>query len=119
VQTKTFLTALTAIAALGFASAGQSAFAQSDDGASIKVQYADLNLSSDAGAKVMLQRIRHAAKSVCGPEPTSSIDRVATAHARCVKTAVSRTVSQLDSPMVTALYSGALGAAPTTLASAR
>lgn len=116
-QTKSFLKVLTVVAALSFAGASQAAFAQTDDTASVKVQSSDLNLSTDAGAKVMLQRIRQAAKSVCGPAPTNQIDRVARLHEICVKDAVSRTVSQLNSPMITALYSG--GSAPTTLASAR
>ena len=74
-QTKSPLTALMTVLALGAACVSQSAFAASEDIASVKVQYADLNLSSPAGAQAMLQRIRHAANTVCGAQPTSKIDQ--------------------------------------------
>jgi UrcA family protein len=118
-QTKSTTIALATVLALGAISISHSAFAASDDIASMKVQYADLNLSSTAGAKAMLQRIHHAANDVCGPQPSSKIDRNARIHATCVDQAVTGAVRQLDVPMVTALYRGDRGAAPTTLASAR
>ena len=118
-QTKSYLTALMTILALGAAGVSQTAFAQSDDVASAKVQYADLNLSSPAGAKTLLQRINHAADKVCGPQSTSRIDRVARLHETCVKQAISGSVRQVDVPMMTALYTGDGAAALTTLASAR
>jgi UrcA family protein len=118
-QTKSFMTALITVLALGAAGVSQTAFAQSDDVATVKVQYADLNLSSPAGAKVMLQRIHRAADAVCGPQSTSRIDRVARLHETCVKHAISGSVRQLNIPMVTALYTGGGEAALTTLASAR
>jgi UrcA family protein len=118
-QTKTHLTALMTILALGAAGVSQTALAQSDEVASMKVQYADLNLSSPAGARAMLQRIHHAATSVCGPRSTSRIDHMARFQENCVKQAVSRSVRQLNVPMVTALYTGDREAALTSLASAR
>jgi UrcA family protein len=118
-QTKSFLTALMTVLALGAAGASQSAFAQSDETPSVTVQYADLNLSTGAGAKAMLQRIQHAANSVCGPQSSQPIDRMARLHETCVKQAISHAVSQLKNPMVTALYTDQSGAVPTTFASAR
>ena len=118
-QTKSYMTALMTVLALGAAGVSQTAFAQSDDVASMKVQYADLTLSSPAGAKAMLQRIHQAANVVCGPQSTSQIDRVARLHEACVKQAISGSVRQLNVPMVTALYTGDGEAALTTLASAR
>ena len=118
-QTKSYMTALMTVLALGAAGVSQAAFAQSDDVASVKVQYADLNLSSPTGAKAMLQRIHQAANAVCGPQSTSQIDRMARLHESCVKQAVSGSVRQLNVPMVTALYTGDGEAALTTLASAR
>jgi UrcA family protein len=118
-QTKSHMTALMTVLALGAAAVSQAAFAQSDDVASMKVQYADLNLSSPAGAKAMLQRIDHAANAVCGPQSTSRIDRAARLYETCVKQAISGSVRQLNVPMVTALYTGDSDAALTTFASAR
>ena len=118
-QTKSYLTVLTAVVALGFAAASQSAFAQSDDTVSVKVSFADLNPSTDAGAKVMLRRIRNAANSICGPAPTNPIDRMMGPYDTCIKETVSQAVSQLNSPLVTALYSGKTKSAGTILASAR
>jgi UrcA family protein len=118
-QTKSHLIALMSVLALGAAGLGQSAFAQSDEAPSMKVQFADLNLSSAPGAQTMLKRIQHAADAVCGPRSSQPIDRVARLREECVNQAISQAVSQLRSPMVTAIYTGAPGAAPTTLASAR
>ena len=118
-QTKSYMTALMSVLALGSAGVSQTAFAQSDDVASVKVQYAELNLSSPAGAKAMLQRINQAANEVCGPQSTGRIDRVARLRETCVKQAISGSVRQLNAPMVTALYSGDGESALTTLASAR
>ena len=53
-----------AIAALTLASAAQAADAPS--AVSRTVSYADLDLSSDAGARKMAQRIRTASNEVCG-----------------------------------------------------
>lgn len=117
-QTKSYLTAVMTVLALGAAGVSQTAFAQSDDVASVRVSYADLNLSSTAGAQTILQRIHHAANSVCGPQSSNPIDRVARLREVCVKQAVSQSVHQLNVPMVTALYAGDGGAMLTILASA-
>jgi UrcA family protein len=118
-QTKSQMTALMTVLALGAACVGQSAFAASDDVAKVTVQYADLNLSSPAGAQAMLLRIRHAANIVCGEQPTHKIDQAGRLYDQCVSQAISGGVRELNTPMVTALYSGNRDAAPTTLASAR
>lgn len=118
-HTKSYLTLLAAIAAVGFAAASQSAFAQSDAVASVTVHYSDLNLSSASDAKVMLMRIRRAAKSVCGPEPTSVFDRVSGPYRNCISESVDRAIGQLNSPLVTVLASAKPGSVQTALASAR
>lgn len=38
---------------------------------SIKVRYADLNLASPQGVTALNQRIKAAARQVCGPQPTN------------------------------------------------
>jgi UrcA family protein len=53
----------------------------------------------------MLQRIHHAAKAVCDEQWADSTEAVLLARS-CVADATSRAVAKLDSPLVTALYSG-------------
>ena len=78
------------------------------------VQFADLNLSSAAGAKSLYGRIRGAAKDVCalsiGADP---ILRVA-AHS-CIETAIDKAVKEVNAPQLTALRFG--GSADIRLAS--
>ena len=113
---KFHITALASVLILGAAGLSQTAFAADNDVPTVTVQYSDLNLSSTQGARSMLQRIRHAANSVCGPQTGHAIDKSARLHDQCVSQAVSRAISKLNAPMVTAIYSGA---SPTTLASTR
>ncbi len=110
-----------AIAALAFAAsqAGPAALAQSSTVQEIVVRpghlanpnaelrtatvaYADLDLNRDAGALVMLQRIRSAAKKVCEPEPTTLAER--SAYRTCYNSALSDALSGLHNPRVSALY---------------
>jgi UrcA family protein len=92
------LAAATAIAVAG------SAAAQSDDaGAALtaKVRYADLNLTSEAGAKTMLGRIEYAARRVCGSPDVRDLAQVA-AYDHCKAETVVRTVRVLGAPLVAA-----------------
>lgn len=109
----------TAMAALslGFTAGGDAAFAQTTDTVSVKVSYTDLNLSSDAGAKVMLQRIVNAARTICGPEPTAPLDGVG--YARCVKGTTDRAVAEFDNPNLTAVNRGQKTPASNRLAATR
>lgn len=66
------------------------------------VNYGDLDLSSEAGAKTLLARIERAAKHACVDYPRSSMDR-STNFDACVKNAVGRAVASLNNPVVTAL----------------
>ena len=101
--TMTTLAALTA-AVIG-ASTAQAASSDAYGGA-VHVSFADLNLSSGPGAAAALQRIREAATSVCGAAP-NIVDMGRTAiHRECMQTAVERAVASLNSPRVTALYTG-------------
>jgi len=65
------------------------------------VSYADLDLNSDAGAAVLVQRIKSAAKSVCAPEPTGLAEQ--TAYKSCLKTSVSHALARLNNAKVSAL----------------
>ena len=80
-----------------------------------RVSYADLNLSTQDGARTLLARIHRAADRVCfvanGPQPLD----LHIARRECVNDAVGRAVARLDIPTVTAMYQG--GSAPTVIAS--
>jgi UrcA family protein len=112
------LIALAAAALLGAAPVASAAgtTAQDPDSLSVRVRVADLDLQSRDGARVALQRIHHAAETVCGGEPDG---RELARHAMfesCVRSAVDRTVLQSHSPALaglngTPLIAGALAAA--------
>ncbi len=99
------ITALSVAAALGFTAYGQSATAQDSDAPSMKVRYADLNLTSEEGARALLQRIRHAARIVCDQQWGDPTEAAMLARS-CVADATRQAVAKANSPLVTALYSG-------------
>jgi len=114
---KTALASLAALATLGFAAAthaAPAADANPDSAAmSVNVSIADLNLSSPAGAKVVLRRIDTAAHIICGDEPDIRVTERFAIYQSCLKTTVDRTVASLGSPLVTAMN----GAQPAVMAS--
>jgi UrcA family protein len=70
----------------------------------IAVSYADLDLSREAGARVMLSRLEGASSSVCGGWPDiRRVDKVM-AYRACTHKAMDGAVVQLGSPRVSALY---------------
>jgi UrcA family protein len=112
---KSSIAALAITSVVGLVGAGQPAVAET---VSIKVQYSDLNLSSDAGARTMLRRIRHAAKEACGPDTTDPwvYDYE---YIPCVNAAVADGVARLGNPTVAALNGGSGKSKTVTLASSR
>ena len=68
------------------------------------VSYADLNIHSEAGASVLLGRLKTAARAVCGPEPSIFELRETQAFAVCQKKALDRAVANVGSPELAALY---------------
>jgi UrcA family protein len=71
---------------------------------SIKVSYADLNLSSTAGASALYGRIKSAAKRACGYEGSSLTD--IRLWKRCVHEAVDDAVGRVNSPLLTQVHTG-------------
>ena len=67
------------------------------------VSFKDLNLSSTEGAGAAYRRIKSAADEVCGKRDRFELSQ---SHAiqTCIDQAVSRTVAQVNSPMLTSLY---------------
>jgi UrcA family protein len=98
------MTALAAVAVLGFSVAAHAAPVQ--DTVSVKVSVAGVDLSSEAGAKVALQRIHVAATTICGDQPEARQFADAARYKSCMKAATDSGVASLGSSMVTALYKG-------------
>jgi UrcA family protein len=86
---------------------------------SATVSYADLDLSTEAGARTMLQRIRFTAREMCGSEPVHSplTPRAPTQFRNCVIDAVDSAVAGLGAPLVAALHNDEAEKALTVLAS--
>ncbi len=94
---------LAAVAAL--MSSG-TVFAAEDQPRREVINYADLDLKTEAGAQRMLKRIRIAARKVC-IYPDNSFSAT-TFRQDCRKEATQNAVQRLGSPMVTEAFSGAL-----------
>ena len=71
---------------------------------SMKVSYADLDLSTEAGAATLLSRIRSAARQVCGYDGSTFTDKAI--WNSCFKHAVGDAVGKVNNPQLTALYRG-------------
>jgi UrcA family protein len=68
-----------------------------------KIHYGDLNLDTEAGARVLYQRLRHAANNVC--RPSDSLAEVVKAnYPRCYEKALNSAVASLNKPLLTALH---------------
>ena len=97
--------------ALSFAigSAAQAATESiSDSGViSVAVRTSDLDLTRADAAKVLLNRLRHAASVACGGRPSSPIDLIALQDYRaCIRASLDGAVGQVRAPLVASLYRG-------------
>ena len=72
----------------------------------ITVSYGDLDLSSPAGAQVLYQRIKGAARTVCAPLESKQL-KVQALWRACFEEAVANAVSKVDRPMLTAVHKAA------------
>lgn len=95
-------------AALVLAPAGaSSAVAQPPaETRSIRVAYDDLDMSSPAGAKALLLRLKAATSKVCGRAPWNMLITESMHHKACVDSAMSRAVMEANIPQVTELFIG-------------
>ena len=70
----------------------------------VVLRYPELDLSREDGARMLIGRIKLAARVACGAEPNPlSLDE----HHRfqsCVTEATSRSITRVGSPLVTAVY---------------
>ena len=98
----------TALAACLIAALSGAAYAAAPGTASpsMRVNYSDLNLTSEQGNKELYARIVSAAHQVCAADPVDSRDL----HTRireqsCARQAVAAAVERVNSPQLAALYS--------------
>jgi UrcA family protein len=102
-----------AILALGFVAAGQCACSETLKPVSVRVRTSDIDLSTDAGARRLLTRIRYAALSACRQQDNDVVF-ASTDQAACVRSAIDRAVASANSAELAAVNGG--GPAPTVLA---
>lgn len=80
-----------------------STAARAADVPQVHVKYADLNLSSTAGAAVLYQRIRVAATQVCGTPDQRDLARLQQAKV-CTDNAIASAVAAVGNETLTVLY---------------
>lgn len=90
------------IASLAIASIAGAAQAQESDTRSVKVSVAGIDTHTESGARIMLQRIKFAAGTICGPVPSNGLDRY-THYDPCVRNVTQKTVADMGNPLLTAL----------------
>ena len=84
------------------------------------VAYGDLNLETEAGARVLYSRLRNAAKDVCEPMESRYLSRKSLWQS-CFDNALTNAVAQVNKTRVTALHNRTTGPGkgrPPALASA-
>ena len=100
------LTIATPLMAIAVLAAGQPAAAQAvEPGAPISVQvpYAGLDLNSEAGARIMAQRIKVAASAACGGQVDLRMIYRRQLFEHCRDQTVGRALEELHAPLVTAM----------------
>lgn len=94
--------------ALAASALAQPAFAEGEG--HVRVTYHDLDLRQARDAELMLARLDHAAKRVCGGSPIADPSyrhartQVRAAFQTCVDEALSTAVARLDAPLVERAY---------------
>ncbi|HEV7384894.1 MAG TPA: UrcA family protein [Phenylobacterium sp.] len=103
---KTLAFALAAVClASGFASAHPPASRSAADGARV-LRYAELDLTREQGASVLVGRIKQAAHTFCGPEPRLLSLGEHQRYRACVQETAGAAVKRVNAPLVTAVYQG-------------
>lgn len=74
---------------------------------SVTVRYADLNLSTEAGARALYRRITFAAKQVCPADDIRNLSTLDKARA-CQQAAIEHAVRLIDNPQFAAVHAAAM-----------
>jgi UrcA family protein len=98
----TGLRGLIATAIFGALASSFSAVSAADDpnSVSITVKYADLNIASPSGARVLYERVRAAAQSACW----YYWFKTDADEARCVQNTIAKAVAKVNQPALSAVY---------------
>jgi UrcA family protein len=110
---KSVLIAIAGAGLVSVAAAPGSARAQpasNPESVSVRITYADLNLSSQEGAREMMGRIEGAARIICGESSSNNDLAERSREHACVNQTMSGAVRSLDAPTVTALSESRRGA---------
>jgi UrcA family protein len=109
-MTRKITTHFVGIALIGAAVSGQVFAADSTDAARTRaVNYADLNMGSQAGIAALYQRIHQAAKKVCDESDAGRNLQSIAAQNSCIARAESNAVSDVRSGALSAYYEKTLG----------
>lgn len=105
------VSAAAAAAALGFTFATTTVIAvpAGQETTSIQVNYADLDLGSEAGAATLYRRIETAARTACGSRSLLPL-YLRAEDVACVRDAVASAVARVDRETLTALHRERLAA---------
>jgi UrcA family protein len=76
------------------------------DAPSIKVSFADLDLSKPAGADTLYKRIKRASRMVCRDSASPSDPKGTRSYRKCYEAAMDNAVRHVGVPTLTALHQG-------------
>jgi UrcA family protein len=91
--------------------AALSTIVRADDVRQIHVRYDDLNIHTDAGAALLLQRIHAAAERVCAASSPRDLGQLAAVKA-CTEHAIATAVDAVKRPALTRVYDDKFGITP-------
>lgn len=108
---KTTLSTVAAFAVLGFGGAQAEPRANLEEGGvvSVVVPTEGLNLRTEQGAEIALQRVHNAAHEVCGVQPDLRDLGPYEAYSACLKTTVDNAVVASHSPIMASLNGTPIG----------
>ena len=107
-KSKTLTTAMAIALGTGLVASAVAAPQHLYEELSVKVNYEDLNINNDAGARVLYQRLKEASAEVCGyARYKSQRPRLTNIESKlCYQKTLSRAVQQIDSDKLKELHSG-------------
>ena len=88
--------------------AGATPFINEADRTAVRVSFADLDLSNEAGLATLYSRLKSASQAVCGSRSfieTGSLEQLAQ-NKRCYQSALSKAVARIDSDKLSELHAG-------------
>jgi UrcA family protein len=74
------------------------------------VEYGDLDLSKEAGGQVLLSRIAHASRKLCGKRPSTVMNQALDRHLGCRASVIADTVKRINQPNLTLAWQAETGA---------